>query len=116
MDVRFADGVNRGVMLNAVRMDRAFGKTCALRLQTRMAALFAVETAAELFPLPGRWRPFRGTQDHHLVADLDSARELIVAADTTVAPPALDQWSSTTGVTVLGVFDRTPNEGTATSA
>ena len=116
MDVRFAEVQLEALMLDAARLDRAFGRICALRVRTRLAALYAVEIAAELFPLPGRWRPASSTPNGHLVADLDPSRHLLVAADVNTPALATDRWNTTTSVTVLGVYPRTVSEGGATHA
>jgi proteic killer suppression protein len=107
MDVDFADEGFERLAVNASAMNRKLGAACARKLRVRLAALYAVDSAADLLTLPGRWHPLSADWKDHLSADLDHPRRLLVRprGDAPLSDGGGVDWAAVVAVTVVGTVD-----------
>jgi proteic killer suppression protein len=107
VELDFADHRMARVLESAALMKRELGPDRARKLAVRLATLRAVDYAIDLLPLPGRWHILSGDWSGHMSADLDHPNRLLVRPQDPV-PRAGDggvDWSTTTAVTIVGIFD-----------
>jgi toxin HigB-1 len=105
MEATFANPRLQRVCNSEKAMIKTYGPECAKRLRVRLAAIQAVDNAAELFELPGRWHPLRSNLSGTISGDLAHPLRLLIApTDINVSDEQID-WGRVTRVTVIGIED-----------